>query len=115
MRAAFVLLMVALPTQAQNTIECQGVLPGWSLSIDGTEASLTTDEDKELQVLDQTQAEGRDWPRALTLVGGTNTAILIIEHEMCQINEATQPFQAQVLTQIGTVPVLLTGCCTVQE
>lgn len=64
-----------------------------------------------LTLMQETRADGYDWPRALTYIGERATAIVILERATCQLNAVTHPFEVQILTQRGTVPVVLTGCC----
>ena len=109
------LLALAHPALA-DAMQCYGTLPAWSLSLTDGQSVLTTDRNIPMEVMDITTAEGdRDWPRALTLVGRSDTAIVLIDQEACQLNSRDYPYQAQVLTQYGTVPILLTGCCEAQE
>ena len=113
-RAALAILSLASaqPLAAQEDLQCFGVLPGWSLSVTGGQSILTTDRNIAMEVMDETHAEGdRDWPRALTLVGRDDTAILVLDQEQCQLNGRAYPLQSLGLTQYGTVPILLTGCC----
>lgn len=80
--------------------------------MDAQDAALTLDREIAMSVMDEAFAEGqRKWPRALTLVGERDTAIVLLESETCAVNHTQFPFQAQILTQRGTVPILLTGCC----
>lgn len=108
--------LVGQPAFGQTDYACFGVLPAWSVSITGDTSVLTTDKDITMDVMDETRAEGdRHWPRALTLVGRNDTAIVVLEKEMCELNGRAYPLQSQVLTQYGTVPILLTGCCELTE
>ncbi|MEM1233247.1 MAG: hypothetical protein AAGH70_03900 [Pseudomonadota bacterium] len=53
------------------------------------------------------RAGGADWPRALTLIGDRDTGILILHDRACEGGS----HEAQMLTQRGQTPILLTGCC----
>lgn len=108
----FVLMLAPIGQATAQGYYCAGALPGWTLTMDETAGTLTTNRDVTMQIMDEAVADGpRDWPRALTLVGDRDTAIVLIENEACTVNHTDFPMQAQILTQRGTVPILLTGCC----
>lgn len=65
----------------------------------------------DMDLMHQTTAEGRDWPRAFTLIGERDTAIVLIEREDCN----GLPYRAHLFTQRGQTPILLTGCCEARE
>ncbi|MEM9437639.1 MAG: hypothetical protein AAGA15_11405 [Pseudomonadota bacterium] len=52
-------------------------------------------------------AEGDAWPKALTLIGERDTGILLLHDRVCEGGT----HEAQMLTQRGQTPILLTGCC----
>jgi hypothetical protein len=107
--------MIAEASHAR-TYACYGSLPAWSLDIDSTRGTFHLDRTVTMDIMHEALAEGqREWPRALTLVGERDTAIVLLEAETCMVNHTQFPFQAQVLTQKGTVPILLTGCCERRE
>lgn len=62
-----------------------------------------------------TIAEGRDWPRAYSLIADFDTAILIVDQLACRLGEQQTSHAAQILTQRGQTPILLTGCCEVRR
>lgn len=101
----------ALPAASLERLGCSGVAPAWTLTLDGDAARFAMPESgrpvTRMQVMQRSAAEGRDWPRAMTLIGKTDTAILLLEREPC----GAAPVRAHVLTQQGQRPILLTGCC----
>lgn len=97
-------------------LACEGAAPDWTLTIAGPVARLTIERPLDMTVPQSSVAEGADWPRALTLVGDRDTAIVILDEEACSTAHAKDfPIEAHILTQRGTTPILLTGCCTVAE
>ncbi|MFV2052744.1 hypothetical protein [Aliiroseovarius sp. YM-037] len=97
-------------------LACEGAAPDWTLTLAGPVAQLTIERPIDMTVPQSSVAEGADWPRALTLVGDRDTAIVILDEEMCSTAHAKGfPIEAHILTQRGTTPILLTGCCTVAE
>ncbi|SMX31299.1 hypothetical protein [Octadecabacter ascidiaceicola] len=95
------------PVIVTTPIACSGNEPEWSLSMDNTQADFDYRGTSDMTVMLDTPAEGADWPRAFTLIGRGDSAILIVEPAACE----TGPYSARVLTQRGETPVLLTGCC----
>lgn len=61
-----------------------------------------------MDIPDETEALNDPGTRALTLIGGRTTAILVVSTRACN----TRSLSAYLLTQDGTTPILLTGCCT---
>ena len=87
---------------------CEGAQSDWSLALSATGARFDyLDRATDLSIPQQSVAEGAQWPRAYTLIGPRDSAILIITDQSC----ATAEYSAHVLTQRGETPVLLTGCC----
>ncbi len=113
MRAiVFPVLLTALPAAAAaETWRCAGTDPGWRLRFDATQAEFSFPATTQMDVMQQNQAEGRDWPRALTLVGDRDTAIVIVEPLACGSDGEQHPYRVLVLTQRGQTPILLAGCC----
>ncbi len=109
------LALAMLPTSGiaapLPSLACQGAAPDWMLTIAGGTAQFTFQRQSDMTIPHQTSAEGQDWPKALTLISRNDTAIVIIDNRAC--NEA--PYTAEVLTQRGQTPILLTGCCTAIE
>lgn len=113
------LACLALPAFAQDALPplaCEGNDPDWQLSLHSgaqfTYNGATTD----MTIPQRTQAENAPFPKALTLLGGRNTAIVILNEHQCDSAYVTAfPIEANILTQKGEVPVILRGCCTVAE
>ncbi|AKS45961.1 hypothetical protein SAMN05444287_1066 [Octadecabacter temperatus] len=115
MRILSTLLLVGLtsianaqePVLLPTPLTCGGVEPEWSMSLDGSQGEFEYHGASNMTIMLDTPAEGADWPRAFTLIGRGDSAILIVEPNACE----TGPYTARVLTQRGETPVLLTGCC----
>ncbi|MEM6276566.1 MAG: hypothetical protein AAF714_06415 [Pseudomonadota bacterium] len=103
-RLALCFTVFAGPVSAL-TATCLG--NGWSLDLLGEQAEFTFPAATQLDVPHTAQAEGADWPRALTLIGDRDTGILILHDRECEGGS----HEAQMLTQRGQTPILLTGCC----
>ena len=95
---------LSVPLFAQD-LSCIG--DGWQLTIKGAVARLDYLMHTQMELMLTTPAERRDWPKALSLVGDRDTAIVIVDARNC----GDAPLTAEVLTQRGQTPVLLTGCC----
>ena len=90
------------------TLECGGTDPDWSLSYDEETARFAfLDRVSVLQVPQKSTAEGAEWPKAATLIGPRDSAIIILHKRQC----GTSDHEIQILTQRGESPILLTGCC----
>ncbi|MBV2361092.1 hypothetical protein KUH32_15105 [Thalassococcus sp. CAU 1522] len=105
-------LLAALATGAAGgdptpDLSCRGDDPAWQLVLDGTTAVLDFGIRTEMDIPHEAAAENRDWPRALTLVGMRDSGIVILTPRTC----GDAPFEALLLTQRGTTPILLSGCC----
>lgn len=96
-------------------LACEGNSPDWRLDLSGPVARFRFSGATEMEIPLRTRAEGRDWPRALTLIGERDTAIVVLHDRACGIAQDSFPIEAQILTQRGQTPVLLTGCCAVTE
>ncbi len=94
--------------QTLPPLNCAGTDPAWTLQFSQESAILDYLRESEMTIPQASTAEGRAWPRAFTLVSRNNTAIAVIDLEDC----LGQPYAADVLTQHGQTPILLTGCCT---
>lgn len=106
-------LVLACATTAQaESYHCTGEAPDWQLTFDDARARLIFPAATDMDVMLITTPQGRDWPQAYTLIGERDTAIVLLEHESCAPNAA---YRAHVMTQRGQTPILLTGCCEVQE
>ncbi|MBT0956789.1 hypothetical protein IV417_05290 [Alphaproteobacteria bacterium KMM 3653] len=116
-RFSFVLFIpLALPAAAQEAFGdmlCSGA--GWRLEITGDAARFAFLSDSAMTIPLTTYAEGTvegiGYPRALTLIGETDTAIALLHRRACPEPQGDAPIEAQVLTQRLQTPVLLTGCC----
>ncbi len=110
-------LLIALvaPPAGAETWRCAGDNPGWTLSFDEAQAEFAFPAPTAMDVVQQTAAENRDWPRALTLIGPRDTAIVLVEPRACTANGMNHPNRVLVLTQRGQTPILLSGCCGAPE
>lgn len=100
-------LLLAGAAQAQDmAFICEG--EGWSLNISGSQARFDFPAPTVMDIPHMATAEGADWPRAMTLIGDRDTAIVILHDRICPggTNEV------QILTQRAQSPILLNGCCT---
>ncbi|WP_323764285.1 hypothetical protein [Marinovum sp.] len=114
--AALSLMLFAAPALARDLpLSCAGEAPGWRLDLLGPVAVFHFPARTEMEVRLTTPAEGRDWPIAKTLTGPRDTAIVVLQERACVTGHGSFPIEAQVLTQRGTTPILLTGCCAVVE
>jgi len=59
-----------------------------------------------MEIMHDVEAEGAPWPRALTLIGLSDTAIVVLDAA-----ESGVPARALVLTQRAGRPILLEGAC----
>ena len=104
--------LTPLPSLSQD-YSCAGSNPDWSLEITDTSASFSFVQAETLDIPHVSIAKDRDWPKALTLLGGRDTAIVILNTHQCSTEQITNyPIEATILTQKAETPVILTGCCT---
>ncbi|MEP5760555.1 MAG: hypothetical protein ABJ327_14820 [Litoreibacter sp.] len=88
-------------------------MPDWTLEIDGDAALFTNPDPLDMTIPQRSTAQGREWPQAFTLIGGRDTAIVIMNERTCSTRTTTNyALEVHVLTQDGEEPVILTGCCT---
>ena len=108
-RVFIVLLAVPCVAMAEElSLVCSGSDPDWTLRYDGTAAEFSfTDRTSRLDVPQKSTAEGAEWPKAATLIGPRDSAIIVIHRRACEAMD----YEMQVLTQRGETPLLLTGCC----
>ncbi len=100
-------LSLASPSGATN-LQCFGTLPNWEANLDGTAATFTLrDRTGDYEVKLTTPAKNDPDTTAYTLIGATDTAILIVHPGRCN----TADHIAHVLTQERSEAILLTGCC----
>ena len=101
---------LAAPALAQDLtypLACSGQSPDWELDVDQDSAVFAFGRESQMTVALDTVAQDATWPRALTLVGRGDSAILLLENISCETGNLT----ARILTQRGETPLLLTGCC----
>lgn len=102
-------------------LTCEGRGPEWKLDIlsDDLARFQFAGRDTQFDIPQKSRAEGeggpRNWPQAFTLVARNDTAILVLNEESCTLENDRFPLSLHVLTQRGTTPILLTGCCAVAE
>jgi len=109
-------VLVATAAQAQPPMTCEGGNPDWTLSVTADSAQFSFSEAKSFDIPQRTQANERDWPKALTLITEHETAIVILNEAQCSNETVTDyPIEAFILTQRAQTPVILRGCCTVAE
>ncbi|SLN15616.1 hypothetical protein [Pseudooctadecabacter jejudonensis] len=114
MKYALTLLTLAgTPAVAQTLdLACTGTAPDWSLTLNGETVEFDYRRTSDLTLMLDTPAVGEAAPRALTLIGRGDSAILILEKtDACRFGTDAGGYDAMVLTQRGETPVLLTGCC----
>lgn len=116
-KAGLITFLTSVSAFAQSPLDlplsCWGAKPEWQLDV------LTENEvrfrfagrDTRFEIPQQSAAEGRDWPYAMTLVARNDTAILLFEEEYCTPENENAPIRLHVFTQRGETPILLTGCC----
>ena len=114
-RTTTAVLLATSAVQAEPPLACEGYEPDWFLTLAGPVAQLRYLRKTDFDIPQSTTAEGRDWPRAYTLIAEFDTAIVVINETACILGDQTWPITAHVLTQRGQTPILLTGCCTVAE
>lgn len=100
---------------ARPALTCFGAEPSWSLALGPDEATMTAPDLPQIDytIPDEKRAEGRVWPRALTLVAPRDAAILILRPAACDdgLSDRRHGWTADMLTQRGGAAVILTGCC----
>ncbi|MEL6608958.1 MAG: hypothetical protein AAFO93_08610 [Pseudomonadota bacterium] len=60
---------------------CSG--QGWSLSVDDTQAEFVFPAPTQMDIPHVASAEGAEWPRAMTLIGDRDTAIVVLHRRDC--------------------------------
>ena len=104
----FALITAFAPVRAA-VLTCTGSHPNWQATLNGSEATFTLREragDYSVELV--TPATNDPDTTAYTLIGATDTAILIVHPGRCN----TADHIAHVLTQERSEAILLTGCCT---
>ena len=107
----FVIALCAIPHAVNaQTFTCSGSAPDWTLKLQNDSATFAYfDRESTLDIPQQSKPEGADWPKAMTLIGPRDSAIVLLHNRACD----GQSHEMQVLTQRGETPVLLTGCCQI--
>ena len=112
MLRALPLIALCTPVSALDfDLGCTGSDPDWTLSTQGDTARFEFGYDSELSLMLTTQAQGHDWPIAMTYIGRGDSVIAVIEPAACE----TGDIRATLLTQRGETPLMLVGCCTRQD
>lgn len=112
------LIVFAQAAVAEATLPpltCFGSEPEWKLSLTQDSAQMKFVFDTVLDIPLITTPDGRTNPRAFTLIGETDTAILLLNERVCRAEGESHPYEAHVLTQRNQTPVLLVGCCVVTQ
>ena len=65
-----------------------------------------------MDVMQDGYAEGSDKTRAMTLLGGRQSAVVILQTGFCRINTEAFSVSATILTQQSDDPIILEGCCS---
>ncbi|MEM6727741.1 MAG: hypothetical protein AAF618_04515 [Pseudomonadota bacterium] len=100
-----VILCVVSSTASAQSFACRGAT--WTLDIGGLQARFVFPSPTQMDIPSVVVAEGADWPRAYTLIGDRDTAIVLIHDRACEGGT----HETQVFTQRGQSPILLSGCC----
>lgn len=120
MRKTLAVLLLACATgasamEARPELLCGGVEPFWSLEIGAETALFATPDGPDLSysIPDERAAEGRFWPRALTLLAPQDTAIAIVRPASCSdtMSDRAYDWNLDLLTQRGGEAIIYTGCC----
>ncbi|MDO6798223.1 hypothetical protein [Shimia thalassica] len=115
-RIGAICALAASAAQAEPPLACEGHDPEWYLTLAGPVAQFRFHKRKtDFDIPHSTVAQGRDWPRAYTLISSFDTAIVVTNETACSLGDTNWPISVHVLTQRDTTPILLTGCCTVAE
>jgi uncharacterized membrane protein len=105
---ALVALTVSATAALADTMHCTGTQPNWQIELNGSEATFQLRERKgDYTVELTTPAKNDPDTTAYTLIGATDTAILIVHPGRCN----TADHIAHILTQERSEAILLTGCC----
>ena len=105
------LCAAAVPAHAAQ-LTCFGSNPNWQAVLNGPSATFQLrDRAGDFQVRLTTPAKNDPNTTAYTLIGDTDTAIVIVSPARCN----TLNLQAHVLTQERSEAILLSGCCRITE
>lgn len=117
MRIALILALAAAPAFAADrpALLCGGVEPFWSLELGAETAVFTAPDQPQIDytIPDVKTAEGRDWPRILTLLSFNDTALAILRPAACSdtMSDRAYDWTLDLLTQRAGEAIALTGCC----
>ena len=106
----------AMAEEPLPPLACEGNDPDWQLSLNSDTAQFVFRDTIQMTIPQRTQPETAPFPKALTLLGPRETAIVLLNKRLCDTDHVTAfPFEANILTQKGETPVILRGCCTIAE
>ncbi|MGV6813346.1 MAG: hypothetical protein ACWA47_13940 [Brevirhabdus sp.] len=107
-RAGALALLTLAPVGALadplGNIQCNGA--GWQLLLWPPNARFSYPSPVDLEIMNDIASDTGSWPRALTLFGARDTAIVILDAP-----DGGIPERALVLTQRAGRPILLDGRC----
>ena len=117
--AAFAAAFASIAAADQRPpLLCGGVEPSWSLDTGADQAVFTAPDVAQIDyaVPHVARAEGRAWPRVLTLLAQRDTALVILRPQRCSDTMSDNDFDwmIDVLTQRRGEAIALTGCCRVR-
>ena len=108
--AALSAALLASNAALADEMHCTGTHPNWQAELNGDTATFQLRERKgDYDVKLTTIAENDPDTTAYTLIGKTDTAILIVHPGRCN----TADHIAHILTQDRSEAILLTGCCRI--
>ncbi|MEM7270604.1 MAG: hypothetical protein AAF401_15300 [Pseudomonadota bacterium] len=116
-RVAIALMLMAFPAMADDRphLLCGGNEPFWSLELDIEEATYTAPDSPQIDYTmpHVAKAEGRNWPRVLTLLATQDTALAILRPMQCDdtMSDREYDWTIDLLTQRRGEAIALTGCC----
>lgn len=113
--AALLAAAIASADEPRPPLICGGVEPFWSLDLRAETAVFTAPDQPQIDysIPDEKRAEGRFWPRALTLLAPQDTAILLLRPGVCSdtMSDIDHEWTVDMLTQRRGEAVVYTGCC----
>lgn len=113
--AALLAPAIASADEPRPPLACGGVEPFWSLDLRAEAAAFTAPDQPQIDysIPDEKRAEGRFWPRALTLIAPQDTAILLIRPSVCSdtMSDIEHEWTVDFLTQRRGEAIVYTGCC----
>lgn len=116
--AAIALAATPAAPETRPDLLCGGVEPSWSLEMAEEEALFTAPDAPQIdyRVQHVQRAEGRFWPRVLTLLAPADTALAVLRPAACSdtMSDRSYDWTIDLLTQRGGEAIVLTGCCRVR-